>query len=362
MPGTVVFLGAGASKACGGPLTSEILPNMLRGNAAAAPAAPHPAGRVNLIKDFLTDQFHVTPASPDDHYPGMPLLMSLIDTALERRQTFHPAWDLGRISDLREAMEFGIFDHLEERLQKAPTNSFWQLFDRLFVGADEPQVISTNYDVIADTAMMFLSELRTPDGGRFPDYRCQISSDFYRNEPHRFGRLLKLHGSLNWLYCRTCARLEIGASESRRYLKVLGKMLGPSLETFYSADGAPCAICQTKLRPLLIAPTHLKNYRNPHIAQVWYEAEQVLRNASRVVIVGYSLPDDDVEVVYLLKRSLAHLAPAKIMIVEFNKNNPAVPLFDHPVGRRYRTLFGDGIQWHATGLDACLASGAIAPG
>ena len=85
-------------------------------------------------------------------------------------------------------------------------------------------------------------------------------------------------------------------------------MLGPSLENSYSPDGAPCGTCQTRLRPLLIAPTHLKNYRNPHIAQVWYAAEQELRAAERVVFIGYSLPDDDVEVVYLLKRSLAHPA------------------------------------------------------
>ncbi len=71
----------------------------------------------------------------------------------------------------------------------------------------------------------------------------------------------------------------------------------------------------------MIAPTHFKDYRNPHLAQVWYEAERVLREANKVIFIGYSLPDDDVEVVYLLKRSLAHLEPECITVVEFDRGD-----------------------------------------
>ena len=106
------------------------------------------------------------------------------------------------------------------------------------------------------------------------------------------------------------------------------------------------------MRPLLIAPTHLKDYRNPHLAQVWYEAERVLREADRAIFIGYSLPDDDVEVVYLLKRSLAHLTPDRITVVEYDLAMPS--LANHAVGRRYRTLFGDGIDWRPEGLDGWL--------
>jgi hypothetical protein len=354
MPSTVVFLGAGATKACNGPRTSEILPNILKSKNIPAPA-PSPAGRLDLLEEFLTKQFHVTAASPDAHYPSLPLLMSLIDTALDRRQALHPDWEHSRVTELRKAIELGIFDHLEERLFKAPTNNHWQLFQTLYDAPDEPIVISTNYDVIADTAMMAVSETRTSDhNGRFPDYSCQISNDFYRNERSRFGTLLKLHGSLNWLHCMTCHRLELGASDSRRYLKVLQRVIGPSLEQSYTPDGNPCAICGTKLRPLLIAPTHLKNYRNPHIAQVWYEAERVLRDAGRVIFIGYSLPDDDVEVVYLLKRSLAHLQANQITVLEHDETVPTPTLAENAVGRRYRTLFGDGIDWHPEGMDVWL--------
>jgi hypothetical protein len=353
MAGTIIFLGAGATKACGGPLTNEILPSILRSkDTAALRSIPDPSGRLNLLSSFLTDLFHVTPESPRELFPGLPLLMSLLDTAIERRQTFHPLWDFGRISDLRQAIELGIFDLLEEALFKAPTNNHWQLLQTKYGSSVQPCVISTNYDLIIDTAIMSLSQVRGE--GRFPDYGCDIRTEFYRNETEHFGILLKLHGSLNWLYCKTCHRLEIGASESRRYINVLAKLIGPSLEQSYTPDGSPCPTCSTKLRPLLVAPTHLKDYRNPHLTQVWYEAERVLRSADRLIFVGYSLPDDDVEVIYLLKRSLAHLPSERITVVEYDPSNPL--LESHAVGRRYRALFGEGVDWHPEGMDAWLVS------
>jgi hypothetical protein len=282
--------------------------------------------------------------------------MSLLDTAVERRQPLHPDWDNHKISEIRLAIELAIFDALEAALRQAPTNNHWQLLQKFFIAPAEPCVISTNYDVIVDTAMMALSEKHLPEG-RLPNYHCGISTAFYKSDQPHFGTLLKLHGSLNWLHCTTCHRLEIGASESHRFLKVLGRLIGPKLEETYTPDGSLCPTCQTKLRPLLVAPTHLKDYRNPHLAQVWYEAERVLRASSRVIFIGYSLPEDDVEVVYVLKRSMAHLTPAQITVVEYDPSNPS--LKGHSVGRRYRTLFGDGIDWHPEGMDPWLNSAVV---
>jgi hypothetical protein len=340
MAGTVIFLGAGATKSCGGPRTDEILPLVLR--------TPDPQSAA--LTDFLTRLFHVNPLSPPDQFPGLPLVMSLLDTALERRQDFHPEWDRQRVSEVRQMIELRIFDLLEEKLFKATTNNHWDLLQKVYPSPSTPCVVSTNYDLVMDTAIMFASEDRTPGGG-LPDYRIQIQTLFYKECAH-FGALLKLHGSLNWLYCRTCQRVEIGASESRKYLKVLQRLVGPSLEQSYSRDGNECPSCNTRMRPLLIAPSHLKDYRNPHLAQVWYEAERVLREADRAIFIGYSLPDDDVEVVYLLKRSLAHLTPDRITVVEYDLAMPS--LANHAVGRRYRTLFGDGIDWRPEGLDLWL--------
>jgi hypothetical protein len=141
--GTVIFLGAGATKACGGPLTNEILPTIL-GNSPTY----DPAGRLPTLHRFLEEQFHISPSSPRDFYPGLPMLLSLLDTALDRRQAFHPAWDANSILEIREAIEFGIFDVLEEQLYKAQTNNHWDFLQRIYPSPSQPCVISTNYDLI----------------------------------------------------------------------------------------------------------------------------------------------------------------------------------------------------------------------
>jgi hypothetical protein len=250
-------------------------------------------------------------------------------------------------------VEIGIFDLLEEKLFSASTRNLQELLSNLYSLPSEPCIISLNYDLIIDTALMDYSQRYDPEG-RFPDYCCDIQTEFYRSAKDRCGTLLKLHGSLNWLYCKTCHRLEIGASESRRFIRILSKLLGQPraviLEKFYTPQGSPCQTCGSVLRPLLIAPSHLKDYRNPHLAHVWYHAEKVLRQADRAVFIGYSLPDDDVEVVYLFKRCLAHLKPRQITVVEYDQKLP--PVNSHAVGRRYRTLFGDDIDWHPEGMDA----------
>lgn len=353
MPETVVFLGAGATSSCGGPETNEILPEI-----HAHAADPKYVDSLGRLKEFLEQEFHVQVGAPEEHYPGLPLLMSLIDTALDRRQDFNERWDLEAMNHLRQQIEFGIWDRLEVQLEHAPTNNHWRLFDRLFpAGGEDPCVISTNYDLIADTTLMFLSEARPEAGAeaRLPDYRCSMTMlPDAADGATAFGTLLKLHGSLNWLHCRTCGRLQLGASSAKLYFKVMQRLAGPDVESLFTPEGDPCPECGTRLRPLLIAPTHMKDYRNPHVTRVWFEAERLLRAARRAVFVGYSLPEDDVEVVYLLKRTLSRPNVA-VTVIEYDKENPDVAATDHPVGRRYRTLFGDAMEWHASGIDGWLA-------
>ena len=121
------------------------------------------------------------------------------------------------------------------------------------------------------------------------------------------------------------------------------------LQHRYTCHGSPCKNCKTFVRPVMITPTQKKDYRNPHIAQVWYKAEEMLRTATSVVFVGYSMPPDDVEVVYLFKRGLEHLPAAQISVVGFDRQNRKAD--DHETGQRYQSVFGPGIQWHTCGFE-----------
>jgi hypothetical protein len=186
----------------------------------------------------------------------------------------------------------------------------------------------------------------------FPDFGCDISTDAVR-QGIRLGTLLKIHGSLDFLYCPGCQRLDVALSPEGRPVKAVEELFlvqHEELNSSYSCRGRLCVEpgCGANVQPIMITPTALKDYRNPHVSRIWYEAHRQLRQAERVMFVGYSLPSDDVHVIYLLKRSLGHLAPNKITVVEYDTQRRA--LGDHPVGRQYRALFGDGIDWHTEGF------------
>jgi hypothetical protein len=314
------------------------------------------------VEDFLADSFHLPRKlnRKDQDYPALPLLLSLLDTAIDRGQPF-AGREVDRLREVRAALEYLIFAVLEEQLRHVPAdNPYQRMLEKFTV---EPTVISLNYDLITDNVLFSLAVNK--DGAaskpreqqRLPNYGCDIQTAAYRDRRHDFGLLLKIHGSLNWLYCPNCHRLDIGLTQNGGGLntyKVLNDLYTEvNLHDRYSCQGAPCK-CGSFVRPVLITPTHKKDYRNPHISRVWYEAERTLREADRVYFVGYSLPDDDVEVIYLLKRGLAHLTDRPQQITVVARGKPGDKIHDHEAGRRYRTLFGDKFDWRPGGFNEWL--------
>lgn len=85
-----------------------------------------------------------------------------------------------------------------------------------------------------------------------------------------------------------------------------------------------------------------------------------MKASDRAIIVGYSLPTDDVEVALLFKNGLDHLPRNSITVIEYVDGDaskpPAArtPIDLHPTGQRFRSLFGSGFSWHTTGFQGWL--------
>jgi hypothetical protein len=350
---TVVIFGAGATCACGGPLTNEILPDAFKPTVRPEIEREY---YIDLLDQFLIENFHV-PSRAEDRtetdYPALPLLLSLVDKAIDRNQTMGPNWSVDKLRQVRRALQYMVFALLEYKLRRLKKAYYGDLLKALDPNRiNPPTIISLNYDIIIDNAMVQHYE-------RLPDYGCDIATERYQALP-RFGSLFKIHGSLNWSYCPNCDRLDLGVSKSGSTYKMLEELYQVNpLEARYSCHGFPCPHCTTFVEPILITPTQLKDYRNPHVSQVWVGAEQALRRAQRVFIVGYSLPDDDLDVIYLLKRGLGQLAqqnPGDITVVEKTRDQSTPPISDHPVGRRFRTIFGPKVNWRTDGFEGLIAS------
>jgi hypothetical protein len=345
----VLILGAGATKACRGPLTKEFLPE-----ADKAASDIERDGYVALLDRFLEDVFRLPPRASriESSYPALPLLISLIDTAIDRNQSLHANFDVKTLREVRAALDYVIFAVLDYKLRGTLPTYHYEAIGHLFGYEIEPQIISLNYDIIIDQVLVHLG------GNSFPDYSCDVETVTYRHW-RKWGKLFKLHGSLNWMHCANCNRLDLAFSRSdTRYSKAIEQLFleqdgeRNDLERRYSFHQDPCWTCGTFMRPIMITPTQRKDYRNPHISRVWMKAEELLRSAGSAVFVGYSMPPDDVEVIYLFKRGLDHLPPSAITVVEYDPEHRAAE--NHDVGQRYQSIFGSGIQWRTCGFSGWI--------
>jgi hypothetical protein len=366
----VIILGAGATKACDGPLTDEILPAALNGEMAHDNEKTMVKDREELLaltEQFLTECFNVPSSRPvtKEDCPSLPMVLSMLRRS-EDMSVGIGRWQGRDLVKVRRAIEYAAFAVIEAALRQIPPDKRFhtQLLTPLYERDVEPTVISLNYDVIVDNAMFTLSEKK--QGMRPPAYRVEIATERYRDFCARgtFGRLLKIHGSLNWLYCETCHRLDLFVSEGMRTGKALDELYHTvPFDDAYSCKGTPCRNkpqCKGFVSPILITPTYFKDYENPHIKSVWNEAEQAMKEATRAIFIGYSLPTDDVEVAMLFKRGLGHLPPKHITVVEYVRDEEKkqagerTKLADHPTGQRFRTLFGKDLDWQTTGFAGWL--------
>jgi len=159
--------------------------------------------------------------------------------------------------------------------------------------------ISLNYDILIDNALtLFYNEVDVDYGIHFTDFD-KAESLMYQddNEIWKMPRkdrsifLLKPHGSLNWLYCPTCLKVSLFPLE-----KKVSKLK-------WEPGECVCEKCKTLQVPILIPPTFFKVMSNYFLQQVWRLSEEKVLNADRIIFCGYSFPDADLHIKYLLKRA-----------------------------------------------------------
>jgi hypothetical protein len=363
---TVLIFGAGASAGCGTPVTNEILWRAfcdpeIRSELERDPERKHD---IEQVEYCLIQHFHIPDADRrrKEDFPSLTLLLSILDLSIERNRPFAASERFPRgmsreeLARARRSIEFIIFAVLDYYLRRATGSAQRDLmFDPHVWGADGPQIISLNYDVIADTVLCALAQRERGDDARL-DYGCDVRTEAYKRR-RPYGKLLKLHGSLNWLYCPGCQALQIGMSESGRniadstMLRALYDFRPLDRHYLCSKSGCTvcsCQYCDTPLRAVMITPSFVKDYRNPHIERVWYEAEYLLRRCRRAYVIGYSLPDDDLEVIHLLRRGLEGCDSRNITVVT-NAD-------DQAMRRRYVSLFGKDIDWYTRGFEEWMGT------
>jgi hypothetical protein len=93
------------------------------------------------------------------------------------------------------------------------------------------------------------------------------------------------------IYCPTCNQLELTPKEK-----------GVITDVISGSSKVPCPECRSVYLPLIVPPTFYKDMKNVFLASIWNRADVELRNVDHIVFGGYSFPDADVHIKYLLKR------------------------------------------------------------
>ncbi len=155
-------------------------------------------------------------------------------------------------------------------------------------GTSRDAVITFNYDLLLEREMIPL--------GLGPQYFLDPArSDFpmvFANPVLRV-KLLKMHGSTNWIVCSRCRdKIYVRVPDEAQVAFVVGTQV--------------CPVCHhTTLRPFIVPPTWNKGIEEGFLRPVWSAALQELLGAGRIFIVGYSFPETDQFFKYLLGLALA---------------------------------------------------------
>lgn len=338
----IIFLGAGASISEGGPSQADLFRDFFIGfnqnkfnRYATAYEGVGSEEKLDDIYFTLYDFFkiffgitgHDVIRLQKKIYPTFEEVLGILEIAMKRQECFKQynfTADNPDLQRIREYLIYVIALVLDESLHHGHGNHR-RLLNRLKAekSLSETCFISLNYDILIDKAIInFYNKYDLDYGIEFTNYKKH--GNWRRPRPDRSLSLYKLHGSLNWLYCPACLSMTI-YPEAKKAAQLVFKPQN-------------CPNCKNQMIPIIIPPTFYKVMSNIHIQQIWNKTELALRQSKRIFFCGYSFPDADMHIKYILKRAEIHRgASPEIYIIN---NYPGKKRYEKKIEKeRYERYF-----------------------
>ena len=372
-----VFLGAGASKTFGWPLTNELLPiilgglidkdlfedvriNKKRGKNAAdrkllkkALLALCPG--IILNQKFLKECKH--------RLPLVTSLLSMLDFSLMSGHAIVSGLTPEELTDARILLERAIYEAIaHEEEEESP--HYWpprrsnelapqltQWLDRTRRDQTQVAVITSNYDVAVEQAwgfkrssMLHISSLGV-DFGFDWTWPSSVKLKVLTRPARPKRRLYKLHGSTNWLRCGLCDRMYIDPSLVDIAIFAYDREI---------RERNMCHCQHAKLEVQIVSPSFVREVQSPNLISVWQRALNWFRQSEDWIVIGYSFPDEDLNIRSLFTRALASAErPPHITAIQFGVNEQT--------RTRYEAFFPmEQLTFLTCGLEAFLQTTNIA--
>jgi NAD-dependent SIR2 family protein deacetylase len=299
---TAIFLGAGASAAEGAPIQGNLFKDYL----ASVRGADKRSKMYRELAAFFRAMFNVEVKSDELHktvFPTFEEALGVLDLSETRRESFR-LFDLenvtnnsNRIRFVRQYLVLAMAKAIADKLQGG--NRFHKPLVRNLQEKNllsETVFISTNYDILIDNALASLGNQQHP--GQNLDYGLEFTNfdeatrgkEKWERPAASATKLFKIHGSLNWLSCPTCNTLTLTPGIKG----VIALITDP--------NQAVCKFCKSTMTPIIVPPTFYKDMSKVFLNIVWNRTENALRQVEHIIFCGYSFPDADMHIKYLLKR------------------------------------------------------------
>lgn len=394
---TVFIVGAGFSSYAGLPLTTGFTEAILEGRDSKSSLSRM---IVDFLATFIHDTFGHSRTASAKYWPELEDVFTCIDLAANTGHHLGATFSSADLRTVRRALLSRIIRMLDQRYKVARNNkgANWSKLDTFFWHVAEARAgfISMNWDTVIErqldaTQSGFLidycsdalpAKIRPmPDPEDFSTERKYLKAiegtamitmeevpkakDIAKVIP-----IIKIHGSINWLYCDNCRRLFyfppdaasriatqlISANDLARMRSFLNKE--QSLQDTSRPQQPPLhCICSTKvgLGTRIATFSYRKALDFPMFQKSWFAAEELLRDSKRWVFIGYSLPAADYEFKYLLKRiQLSTTRIPEFIVVTGGKSRDVSRTYDN-----YQKFFGRSIKKETTFFPSGLSQDAL---
>ena len=324
----VVFIfGAGASYADGAPLQGDILPIILSDESSDIRKSPiH-----RLVTEFITDNFAFNRDS--GFFPTLEAVFGFLDYFIQRDESLNRKYPVSGLRDIKESL-IKLMHYVISEKTETKSEVYRLFWESVYKYNRNITVITLNYDTFLEDAFAFMYPLHS-----YLDYCIHIMNYDYKEHvgsanwwvnpreamPSWEGKepisikLVKVHGSLNWKYCNCCNQVLLTPWEKKIGLggeECLGDAGDSRGKRSSGLSGYRCPSDDTDFQTLIVHPSHLKNLSHPVLSNLFIEASQEIRRSRRLVFVGYSLPEADIHVRAILKRSLTDTS--EIVVIDVN--------------------------------------------
>lgn len=349
MSSRVVFTGAGASRSFGLPLTGDLLGLILDGIKNASLFRGHnkrawqAASREQLERYLGRLLPGLKEIEDPSKLPMVTEVFSMVDYALNSGELL----PIGTISEHREfrhllilAIADIIMSDWEENWDATVTTEsrHMEVCDALCkylqaVNKGPINLITTNYDITIDSRLYERMSRKTIEGQLDLGFDWRSVGGNVRTRPQDPTlRILKLHGSFDTLHCPYCGHV---------YFNEHGSIAWQAFRT--ELDDLNTCECSERdaLGIHIVSMSLVRDIRDANLLSVWRSALETLRTASEWVIIGYSMPQEDLAIRSLLMRAYhgANVKPKITIVQQGNKAEASYKaLFPHA------TYVGNGLE------------------